>query len=68
MERRIEDLEKSMKRSNDKQLKVEHEVCLKVSLDDHVYQCMICLLTLCEVVFFCKLHFSSFMFIPDYNG
>jgi len=30
MERRIEDLEKSMKRSNDKQLKVELEVCLKV--------------------------------------
>ncbi|KAI3744037.1 hypothetical protein L1987_57109 [Smallanthus sonchifolius] len=30
MERRIEDLEKSMKRSNDKQLKIEHEVCLKV--------------------------------------
>ncbi|GKA94590.1 OLA1 protein [Tanacetum coccineum] len=30
MERRIEDLEKSMKRSNDKQLKVEHELCLKV--------------------------------------
>lgn len=31
MKRTIEDLEKSMKRSNDKQLKVEHEVCLKVS-------------------------------------
>ncbi|XP_024982380.1 obg-like ATPase 1 isoform X1 [Cynara cardunculus var. scolymus] len=30
IERRIEDLEKSMKRSNDKQLKVEHELCLKV--------------------------------------
>jgi obg-like ATPase 1 len=30
MERRIEDLEKSMKRSNDKQLKIEHEVCDKV--------------------------------------
>ncbi|KAK7831960.1 obg-like atpase 1 [Quercus suber] len=30
MERRVEDLEKSMKRSNDKQLKVEHELCLKV--------------------------------------
>ncbi|KAI7742240.1 hypothetical protein M8C21_033973 [Ambrosia artemisiifolia] len=30
MERRIEDLEKSMKRSNDKQLKIELEVCLKV--------------------------------------
>ncbi|KAJ0648814.1 putative P-loop containing nucleoside triphosphate hydrolase [Helianthus annuus] len=29
MERRIEDLEKSMKRSNDKQLKIELEVCLK---------------------------------------
>ncbi|XP_075481875.1 LOW QUALITY PROTEIN: obg-like ATPase 1 [Primulina tabacum] len=30
MERRIEDLEKSMKRSNDKQLKIEHELCLRV--------------------------------------
>ncbi|KAI3764248.1 hypothetical protein L2E82_14254 [Cichorium intybus] len=30
MKRTIEDLEKSMKRSNDKQLKVELEVCLKV--------------------------------------
>nr|GMD05401.1 obg-like ATPase 1 [Ipomoea batatas]GMD07366.1 obg-like ATPase 1 [Ipomoea batatas] len=36
MENRIEDLEKSMKRSNDKQLKIEHELCLKVktSLDE----------------------------------
>lgn len=30
MERKIEDLEKSMKRSNDKQLKIEHECCLRV--------------------------------------
>ncbi|KAK3022259.1 hypothetical protein RJ639_047653 [Escallonia herrerae] len=30
MERKIEDLEKSMKRSNDKQLKIEHELCQKV--------------------------------------
>ncbi|XP_023745379.1 obg-like ATPase 1 [Lactuca sativa] len=30
MERRIEDLEKILKRSNDKQVKVEHELCLKV--------------------------------------
>ncbi|MCD7457484.1 hypothetical protein HAX54_035195, partial [Datura stramonium] len=30
MERRIEDVEKSMKRSNDKQLKIEHELCLRV--------------------------------------
>ncbi|XP_056175803.1 obg-like ATPase 1, partial [Syzygium oleosum] len=30
MERKIEDLEKSMKRSNDKQLKIEHECCMKV--------------------------------------
>ncbi|KAJ4851352.1 Obg-like ATPase 1 [Turnera subulata] len=30
MERKIEDLEKSMKRSNDKQLKIEHELCEKV--------------------------------------
>jgi len=30
MKRAIEDLEKSMKRSNDKQLKIELEVCLKV--------------------------------------
>ncbi|KAL9265551.1 Obg-like ATPase 1-like protein [Drosera capensis] len=30
MERRIEDLEKSMKRSNDKQLKTEHECCLRI--------------------------------------
>ncbi|XP_024982382.1 obg-like ATPase 1 isoform X2 [Cynara cardunculus var. scolymus] len=33
IERRIEDLEKSMKRSNDKQLKVEHELCLKEGKD-----------------------------------
>ncbi|KAJ0439488.1 putative GTP binding domain, P-loop containing nucleoside triphosphate hydrolase [Helianthus annuus] len=33
------------------------EMCLKVSLDDHVYQCMICLLTLCVVVFFCSHYF-----------
>ncbi|ERN07670.1 hypothetical protein AMTR_s00155p00051130 [Amborella trichopoda] len=30
MERKLEDLEKSMKRSNDKQLKIEHECCEKV--------------------------------------
>ncbi|KAF3789732.1 Obg-like ATPase 1 [Nymphaea thermarum] len=30
MERKVEDLEKSMKRSNDKQLKLEHECCMKV--------------------------------------
>ncbi|KAK3010432.1 hypothetical protein RJ639_012521 [Escallonia herrerae] len=30
MERKIEDLEKSMKRSNDKQLKIEHELCQKL--------------------------------------
>nr|GMD41208.1 obg-like ATPase 1 [Ipomoea batatas] len=30
MEKRIEELEKSMKRSNGKQLKIEHELCLKV--------------------------------------
>ncbi|KAG1331841.1 putative Obg-like ATPase 1 [Cocos nucifera] len=30
MERRLEDLQKSMKRSNDKQLKLEHELCEKV--------------------------------------
>ena len=30
MERKIEDLEKSMKRSNDKQLKIEHECCQRV--------------------------------------
>ncbi|GMN54664.1 hypothetical protein TIFTF001_023783 [Ficus carica] len=30
MEKKIEDLEKSMKRSNDKQLKIEHECCQKV--------------------------------------
>lgn len=34
MEKRIEDLDKSMKRSNDKQLKIEHELCLKVSEDE----------------------------------
>ncbi|KAG6423581.1 hypothetical protein SASPL_113982 [Salvia splendens] len=36
MERRIDDLEKSMKRSNDKQLKIEHELCLRIkaSLDE----------------------------------
>ena len=30
MKNKIEDLEKSMKRSNDKQLKIELECCLKV--------------------------------------
>lgn len=30
MARTIEDVEKSMKRSNDKQLKIEHELCVKV--------------------------------------
>lgn len=30
MERKLEDLEKTMKRSNDKQLKIEHECCQKV--------------------------------------
>lgn len=30
MARRLEDVEKSMKRSNDKKLKVEHELALKV--------------------------------------
>lgn len=30
MARRLEDVEKSMKRSNDKKLKVEHELSLKV--------------------------------------
>ena len=30
MEKKIEDLEKSMKRSNDKQLKIELELCQKV--------------------------------------
>lgn len=32
MEKKVEDLEKSMKRSNDKQLKIEHECCMKVML------------------------------------
>ena len=32
MEKKIEDIEKSMKRSNDKQLKIEHECCGKVCL------------------------------------
>jgi hypothetical protein len=31
---KIDDLEKSMKRSNDKQLKIEHELCQRVG---HVY-------------------------------
>lgn len=30
MEKKLEDIEKSMKRSNDKQLKIEHEVCERV--------------------------------------
>lgn len=30
MKNKVEDLEKSMKRSNDKQLKIELECCLKV--------------------------------------
>ncbi|KAG8482013.1 hypothetical protein CXB51_026928 [Gossypium anomalum] len=32
MERKIEDIEKSMKRSNDKQLKIEHELCERPQL------------------------------------
>lgn len=32
MERKLEDIEKSMKRSNDKQLKIEHECCEKVCI------------------------------------
>jgi chaperonin cofactor prefoldin len=31
---KIDDLEKQMKRSNDKQLKIEHELCQRVG---HVY-------------------------------
>nr|GMD39211.1 obg-like ATPase 1 [Ipomoea batatas] len=34
MEKRIEELEKSMKRSNGKQLKIEHELCLKTPIVD----------------------------------
>ncbi|AQK50234.1 Obg-like ATPase 1 [Zea mays] len=30
MEKKLEDLDKSMKRSNDKQLKIEHELCERV--------------------------------------
>lgn len=30
VEKRIEDLDKQMKRSNDKQLKIEHELCQRV--------------------------------------
>ena len=37
MERKIEDLEKSMKRSNDKQLKVEHECSQKVCVFLELY-------------------------------
>ncbi|RRT69075.1 hypothetical protein B296_00019535 [Ensete ventricosum] len=32
IEKKLEDLEKSMKRSNDKQLKIEHELCDKVGM------------------------------------
>lgn len=37
MARKIEDVEKSMKRSNDKQLKVEHELCQKVCTSDLLF-------------------------------
>lgn len=30
MQNKVEDLEKAMKRSNDKQLKIEHDLCLRV--------------------------------------
>jgi obg-like ATPase 1 len=30
MEKKLENLDKSMKRSNDKQLKIEHELCERV--------------------------------------
>jgi obg-like ATPase 1 len=30
MQNKVEDLEKAMKRSNDKQLKIEHELCFRV--------------------------------------
>jgi hypothetical protein len=30
MKKKLEDLDKSMKRSNDKQLKIEHELCERV--------------------------------------
>lgn len=36
MEKKIEDLEKSMKRSNDKQLKIEHEMSQRVCLSFHL--------------------------------
>ena len=35
MQAKIDDLEKSMKRSNDKQLKIDHELCQRVG---HVLQ------------------------------
>ncbi|KAF8410672.1 hypothetical protein HHK36_003204 [Tetracentron sinense] len=34
MERKVEDIEKSMKRSNDKQLKLEHECCEKAPVSE----------------------------------
>lgn len=37
MARRLEDLEKSMKRSNDKKLKIEHELSLKVCKIDILF-------------------------------
>lgn len=38
MAKRLEDVEKSMKRSNDKKLKVEHELSLKVCEIDFLIQ------------------------------
>lgn len=55
MEKKIEDLEKSMKRSNDKQLKIELELCQRVSV-----------IFICFAQYFCFcLNFSLF-FNPFY--
>lgn len=50
MQRRIEDLEKSMKRSNDKQLKIELDLCLRVCIP---FLSLILGFMLCGILFKC---------------
>lgn len=63
MARRIEDLEKSMKRSNDKQLKIEHELCLKVYLCNLLFHSNSFIF-----VFICKLECNFFYNRLLYNA
>lgn len=44
---KIDDLEKQMKRSNDKQLKIEHELCQRVG---HLYSCVALLICFISII------------------